>query len=216
MKEEEVKEEEKEEVQETLTEEEKFEKSGEEETSSSEVKDDSIPEPEKKAEEEHQVDSEKFDERGVSWKNVAKEAERKYLKALEEKAPTQSQPPLSKEEAYEGIAKEFNISNVDDVPGFIALNNAQIAAAIKPLQDKLSNYDFRDQKETAKKAVSVGKDDFSNLSVEIDKELDTLSLEVRGNPEQLKIEVERAYWAAKGKKSVNVVRKAVSKATQAE
>lgn len=182
------------------------EKANEEEsTSTSEVDDVS-------SQEEESLDPEKFDEGGVPWKNRAKEYEKKYHKKLEE--ITQAVPgekTLSKEELIEKTAKDYNISEVD-VPGFVALAQDISAAAIRPLLGKISNYEFRELKSTAKKEVAVNYPDFANLDSEIEKELKDLSDDVKVNPDMLKREVEKAYWVVKGKTADSNVGKAEQRA----
>ena len=196
------------------TEEEKFDaataEAEAEDTSQADVNAGSPEAEEEEPEKKEELDSEKFDESGVPWKNRAMESERKRLKLLEEKEKPKEAPPVSEEEYYEQIAKKTNLS-VSDVPGVLSLIDSAVYSATKPLQDRLEEQAFGGNKEAAKRAVSEGKEDFSNLSADIDKELESLPSEVKRDPEKLKAETEKAYWIVKGKQSSTAVAKAESR-----
>jgi len=141
------------------------------------------------------------------WKNRAKEYERKLRKAEDIVLSETNKPGMTQDEVYDKIESELKIPR-EYIPGILQLTAGLVERQTRDLKQEVGLYKYKSVKSEIKSTVSSNKPDFKDFESDIDKDIDSLDPEIKRNPKRLEIEVEKSYWAAKGKRADKVAQQA--------
>lgn len=171
------------------------------------------------------------DDKGVPLKNRLKEFERKatayqekYEKLLEEtrqqfakKEETPVEPAVKRlslkdytEQEWEEAEDKYGASRQEIIANYnrpIDMAEKIAQAAVKPLEEKIKKYEYAEVKEKAIEEMAAEKPDIKDYSTEINKELDRLRIN-RDDPEEFKSAINMVYYAVKGRRAEELVKKA--------